>query len=196
MLRWKILKAGFSEHIEQRNFWKKCTAQTAYYSTKTTKVTSESKAYNLLCPCGFIKSNKYSSSEMSVCISILLVFIYQRQAPARKTSSWIHICWRPNQGSICFSGTSLLSAETGNSAVSKHPHLFDTLIRSLLFVLEVWLLKQVQLLVDVTLCSGLFLALMWYFQETVSRWYTTWQFNHISLSYWANLVYSLFFLPC
>lgn len=111
---------------------------------------------------------------------------------SRKPSSWIHICRRPNQGSICFSRVSLLSAETANWQVSKHPHLFDILIRCPLFVLEVWLLKQVQLLGDVALCSGLFLALMWYFQETVSRWYTRWQFNHISLSYWANLVYSLF----
>lgn len=171
-------------------------AQTVYYNNKTTKVTSESRSYNLLFPCGLFKSNKYSSNEMSVRISILLVFIHQRQAPTRKPSSWIHICRKPNQGSVCFSGISLLSAETGNSAVSKNPHLFDTLIRSPLFVLEVRLLKQVQLLVDVALCSGLFLALMWYFQETISRWYTRWQFNHISLSYWANLVYSLFFLSC
>lgn len=132
---------------------------------------------------------------MSVCISILLVFIRQRQAPWRKASSWMHAWRRPNQGPICFSRISLLSAESGGSAISKHPHLFATLIRSPLFVLEVWLLKQVQLLVDVALCSGLFLALMWYFQETVSRWYTRWQFNRISLSYWANLVYSLFFSP-
>lgn len=93
VLKCKALKAKFSHRVstfqkkKKREKKKKPNAfkgiiKAAYYNNKNTKVTSESGS-NFLCPCGLLKSSKYSSTEMLVNISILLLFTHWRQAPWR-----------------------------------------------------------------------------------------------------------------